>query len=301
MILFFYSAQMAERYEYQAIRNVLRQKYNHEQYQMEPIEALNVHLDNRGISFYIDDRLLDVGRLRKVFLIDLGKITISTLSYRIFALKQFESMGISVVNTPECVLLCRNKLATYFALLKRSLPIVPTVALSRMSLSYSVPFRSPTTLVKPLLGTSGIGIELLPSTTTDRNNFLADYITRYELPLVQPFLEKKGNCDLRLLVAGNQVLSAMRRCIPPGQIATNVARGGVPTPVELSQDIKSLAIQAAECVGGTVVTVDIIMDPTNTPSVLEVNGFARWKGLQKVTSFDIGTALVRVLMEDHVS
>lgn len=299
MIGFIYSEEMAYRYEYQTIRDFLQNNYKEgSDYILLSIENLHVLL-NGDITVLLGKERLDVESLEKVYLIDLGNITLTTLSYRIYLLKYFEELGISVINSPETILLCRNKLATYFALKKYNLSVIQTIGLSRFNkekLNNYILKLNQKLIVKPLLGSMGIGVELVGV-----KKVLSEIEKRLgeeNILIIQKYIPTKDSCDIRVLVIGENVLSGMKRCAKKGSILTNIFQDSTPHPIVLSEDIRSIAIKAAKAIDGEIVTIDFIRNnETNDVFILEINGFARWRGMQKVTKFDITEKLVKYLME----
>ena len=286
---------MDYRYEYNAIKNFLQDNYYEGvDYLLVPIEDINVKVDN-GVAFFKGGDKLEIESVERIYLIDLGKITLSTLQYRIYLLKYFEDIGIEVINSSETILLCRNKIAAYFNFKKEGLPIIPTVSLSSDTTSqiwYNLLGKlGKNFMVKPLLGSRGIGIEYLNISRS--KNRLKNRLIEERILVIQKFIPPKNTCDMRALVMGNKVLSAMKRCTKRGSFLTNIYQGGSPYPTELPQNVKSMAIQAARAVNGEIVTVDFIEhEDTNEIFILEVNGFARWEGMQKVTDFNITEKIV---------
>ena len=78
----------------------------------------------------------------------------------------------------------------------------------------------------------------------------------------------------------------------------NVARGARCVPCVLEPGLAALAESAAEALGMDYAGVDLVPDASNPQGaqVIEVNGVAAWRGLQRVTGFDIAQALVDDLL-----
>ena len=89
--------------------------------------------------------------------------------------------------------------------------------------------------------------------------------------LVQQLVPPTGN-DLRLIVAGNRVVGAVRREAAVGEWRTNVALGARRHPVEPPLRAVSLAVAAAQATGGALVGVDLLPMPDGEFTILEING-----------------------------
>jgi len=88
--------------------------------------------------------------------------------------------------------------------------------------------------------------------------------------LLQELLPSPGR-DLRLLVAGGDVIGAGERLAAPGEWRTNVSLGGTKRPVDPPPRARQLARAAAAAVGGDLVGVDLL--PVGADyAVVELNG-----------------------------
>jgi len=88
--------------------------------------------------------------------------------------------------------------------------------------------------------------------------------------LVQELVPSPGY-DLRLVVAGGEVIAASERVAAPGDWRTNVSLGGSLRPAEPSADARALAVAAAAALGADLVGVDL-MPTASGYLVLELNG-----------------------------
>ncbi len=133
------------------------------------------------------------------------------------------------------------------------------------------------------------------------------YLQRFVPALAEP------GFDWRVLVIGGRARAAMRRvsacwvhnvaqgarCEPQplvdadGRLADEGADGAV---VRGSHGLADVAERAAAALGLDYAGVDLMPTPDG-PTVIEVNGVAAWRGLQRVTGFDIARAIVDDLID----
>lgn len=296
MNIIIYSNELKHRWEYHELRRYII-RTNNTYYKFVPIEEINIYIDNSTIRFYIDDKLLNVNDINLIFILDLGKLSRHNLLYRIGILEYLQNKGIKIINSPNVLLLSKNKLLTYFRLVNSGIPIIPTMALS--SVNYDkIAFKKllPNPIVKPIARGGGINVRrLLNNSNIEIEKTIQEFLSESDIPLFQKFINKKDNCDIRVFVCGYRVLAAMKRCSEPGQVVTNISRGGKPMRVKLNKHIRELAVSTAKLIKGEIITVDIIEDNNGHLYVLEVNGYPRWKGLQQVTDFNIVEKIIDYL------
>jgi RimK family alpha-L-glutamate ligase len=89
--------------------------------------------------------------------------------------------------------------------------------------------------------------------------------------LVQELIPPQGH-DLRLVVAGNTVVGAVRRVAAPGEWRTNVALGARREPTVPPASACELALAAARAIEADLVGVDLLPTPDGGYVVLELNG-----------------------------
>ena len=97
-----------------------------------------------------------------------------------------------------------------------------------------------------------------------------------------------------MLVVGGRAVTAMRRI--SAHWIHNVAQGARCEPAELTPTLADLAEGAAQALEMDYAGVDLIPGSDGI-QVLEVNGVAAWRGLQRVTGFNIARAIVDDLLD----
>jgi [lysine-biosynthesis-protein LysW]--L-2-aminoadipate ligase len=105
---------------------------------------------------------------------------------------------------------------------------------------------------------------------------------------------KRPPRDIRTIVVGDQIVTAVYRYAPPDEWRTNVAIGGKTEACPITKELEETVINASKVVGGGVLGVDAMENGTEF-SVHEINHTVEFKGAALVSRNDIGAAII-----DHV-
>jgi ribosomal protein S6--L-glutamate ligase len=147
-------------------------------------------------------------------------------------------------------------------------------------------------VVKPLFGSEGRGIARITDEALAERAF--KMLAQLGAALyVQEFIPHEG-CDLRLLVIGQRVLGMRRRSTHDWR--TNVSRGAIGEPLEVTPELAELALRAAAAVDAQIAGVDLLPARDGGLYALEVNAVPGWKALAKVLHVDAAR-----LVLDHVA
>jgi glutathione synthase/RimK-type ligase-like ATP-grasp enzyme len=117
--------------------------------------------------------------------------------------------------------------------------------------------------------------------------------------IAQKLVAPRGH-DLRLVVAADRVVGAVRRVAAAGEWRTNVALGARREPAAPPDEACAAALGAARAVGGALVGVDLLPADLGTWTVLEVNGAVDFTSAYSLDDdvFAVATrALRRVVVE----
>jgi ribosomal protein S6--L-glutamate ligase len=147
-------------------------------------------------------------------------------------------------------------------------------------------------VVKPLFGSEGRGIARITDEALAERAF--KMLVQLGAALyVQEFIPHEG-CDLRLLVIGKRVLGMRRRSALDWR--TNVSRGAVGEPLEVTPELADLALRSAAAVDAQIAGVDLLPTRDGQLYALEVNAVPGWKALAKALHVDVAR-----LVLDHVA
>jgi [lysine-biosynthesis-protein LysW]---L-2-aminoadipate ligase len=218
-------------------------------------------------------------------------------------LRGMRSRGIAVLNGPEAILACHDKLVTALRLGRAGLPHPETAYLSAASGRRDVSRLRYPVVVKPRFGSRGAhvfrcdGPEELGA-LLGRLRKLGWF--RRQGALVQELVPPAGH-DLRLLVAGGRVVGAVRRVAAPGEWRTNVSLGAVRRPVRPQPGECELAVAAARAAGADLAGVDLIPRPDGSFAVLEVNGAPEFTAAYSLDGRNVfEAALIALLLPEPV-
>ena len=218
-------------------------------------------------------------------------------------LRGMRTRGVTVLNGPEALLACHDKLVTALRLGRAGLPHPETAYLSAASSRRDVSRLRFPLVVKPRFGSRGEHVS-----RCDDSEALGAVLARLRKTgwfrrqgaLIQELVPPAGH-DLRLLVAGGRVVGAVRRIASPGEWRTNVALGAVRRPVQPQPSECELAVAAASAVGADLAGVDLIPRPDGSFAVLEVNGAPEFTAAYSLDGRDVFEAvLVSLLLPEPV-
>jgi RimK family alpha-L-glutamate ligase len=218
-------------------------------------------------------------------------------------LRGLRARGIAVLNGPEALLACHDKLVTALRLGRAGLPHPETAYLSAASSRRDVSRLRYPIVVKPRFGSRGEHVSRCEDSDA-LGSLLASLRKnrwfRRQGALIQELVPPVGQ-DLRLLVAGGRVVGAVRRIAPPGEWRTNVALGAVRRPVQPQPAECVLAVAAAAAAGADLAGVDLIPRPDGSFAVLEVNGAPEFTAAYSLDGRDVFEAvLVSLLLPEPV-
>ena len=221
---------------------------------------------------------------------------------RLGVLHALRELGVPVYNDARAIERSVDKSMTSLLLHAAGIATPPTWAVESRAQAQRIVMREGAAghalVLKPLFGSQGKGLQLVGAVDGVHRALPAlhgtygslAYLQRFIAPLTAP------GFDWRVLVVGGRALTAMRRV--SRHWVHNVAQGAACEPAALTPDLAGLAQDAARALDIDYAGVDIMPSASGPPlQVIEVNGVAAWQGLQRVTGFNIASAIVVDLFE----
>lgn len=252
------------------------------------IMDMSVCIETAKSRFWCGDR--EITEIDLCFLRSFGPGSCDQITRRISMMEHLESSGVHVVNPTYACMKVRDKYSMSYILAKAGLPIPKTYVTEMAGWAYRVSQDFSQIVYKPIVGGLGFGSMKFGDSDMAFNAFKT--LERLGHPLyVQEYLDKP-NRDIRVFVIGDKVLTSIYRISPSGKWKTNVAQGSQVKAFKLSSELAEIALKAVNAVGLLYAGIDII-ETSNGPVVLEVNGSPSWQGIQQATGINVAEHLVR--------
>jgi RimK family alpha-L-glutamate ligase len=196
--------------------------------------------------------------------------TVDGIEEGLWCLERLELGSVFVLNRALTLRLAHDKLATAEALAAAALPH-PRTRLVAAGDSPPLPFPL---VLKPRFGSWGRDVVRCEH-PADYEAALTEYSERRWFQtagaVAQALVPPLGH-DLRLVVAGGEVIGSVRRVAPPGEWRTNIALGARREPIDANPAACELAVAAAQAIGADLVGVDLLPLGPGRYVVLELNG-----------------------------
>jgi gamma-F420-2:alpha-L-glutamate ligase len=211
-----------------------------------------------------------------------------TTYFTLAVLRQFERMGVAMINGADAVEACADKLQTLQLLSASGLPI-PRTILAKFPVDVDVIEKELgfPVVVKTLRSTRGAGVVLcqdreqfdnLASLLGDSNPS-ADFI-------FQKYIRSSHGRDVRLLVIGGKVAAAMERRSRNGGFKSNISLGGIGASITPPPEMADLAVKAAEALHLDIAGVDLLYDERGY-RICEANSSPGFVGLENACHISV--------------
>jgi len=206
--------------------------------------------------------------------------------------RQFEQMDVFCVNSSRGIMNSRDKLRSLQILSRHHIGIPATTFVRNREdvLPAIERVGGAPVIIKLLEGTQGIGVILADSVRIARAIIETLQSTKQNV-LIQKYISESKGQDIRALVVGDRVVSAIRRIARDQEFRSNVHRGGRVEPADLDEQYQRTAVKAAQVMGLRVAGVDIL-EADDGPQVLEVNSSPGLQGIETATGMDIAGAII---------
>lgn len=262
-------------------------------------KALYEKTQSIGIkSKIVDAKTLSIGTCSKAKDLQLGDVILqrSVSYYRgLYLTACLEFLGFKVINRFEVGQVCGNKLTTSIRLAENKIPTPKTqFAFSAESGLETIKNTGFPVVLKPVVGSWGRGI--YPLRDLETASMIIEMREEDDSPLsriyyIQEMVDRPSR-DIRCIVIGDQVLTAIYRYSSQSEWRTNVALGGKVELAPITKEMEDLALRAAKAVGGGILGVDMMEDKNRGLVVHEVNNTVEFRGAASVSKADIPNQMI---------
>ena len=199
---------------------------------------------------------------------------------------------------PEAFSVVHDKFLTHIILQQSKIPmpktyLASTVQSSRMLLdkvNYPI-------IMKLLQGTQGKGVLFADSHAAASS--ILDTLSSLNQPfIIQEFIDT-GGVDTRVIVAGDKIIGSMVRRAGPNEQRANIHSGGKGQAINISDEVKKLAIKASKALKMDLGGIDIL-DGGKGPVVIEANLSPGLQGITEATKENIAGKIAKFLYEKTV-
>jgi ribosomal protein S6--L-glutamate ligase len=254
------------------------------------VEKCQLYFDNRRPEIFYNNKKI------KGCDILIPRVSVSNdIDLEISIVKQFQMMGISVLNKYLPIARGKNKLRNLQLLTYKGIPVPRTLVVRKLEYldegielvgGYPVIIKSP-------FGSYGVGVAIVES---KRSLYSAlDIIwksTSSSILLIQEYMAESMGTDYRAFVIGDKVVASMQRTAPQDDFRSNLHHGGVAQVVTLSAEEQKMAVRASQALNLDLAGVDLLRTKKG-PMIMEVNPNPGFEGLMKASGVDIPAEMVR--------
>jgi ribosomal protein S6--L-glutamate ligase len=220
------------------------------------------------------------------------RIGASITNYGLAVVRQFDLMGVPVLNGAVAIARSRDKLRALQLLTRRNID-VPTTVCARSPAGIDAALTlvgGCPAIVKLQQGTQGIGTMIAETPQAVHSLLETLWAMGQDIVLQEYVRESKGR-DIRAIVVGGRVVASMRRTAKPGEFRSNLHRGGKGDRVGLPKSYRLAAIHAAKVMGLEVAGVDML-EGRGGPRILEINSSPGLEGIERASEVDVASAIV---------
>lgn len=223
-----------------------------------------------------------------------GAAPTQKIFFRLDLLSAIEAYGIKIINSRQSLEIASDKFLTSLFLEKHKIPTPKTVICEDPDDALeSFDELGGDMIIKPLYGSRGVGI-----TRVNDRGFAENVIYALgqlnEIFYLQEFIEHY-NRDIRILVIGDKTIAGMYRVSDNWK--TNIHAGARSEPLEITNELESLAVKAAKVTKTEIAGVDIV-ESERGYLVLEVNSIPGFTALQKVTDINLAAEIVSYFLKN---
>lgn len=249
---------------------------------------ISVKIDNNNF-----ERRFEKLNPRAALVRGIGAASTQQIFFRLDILTAIEAFGVQLINSREALEIASDKFLTSLFLEHNNIPTPKTIVCEdEEDALQAFEELGKDVVLKPLYGSKGIGIVRINDKAFAENVIYSLEQLNFVFYL-QKFIEHY-NRDIRILVLGNKAIAGMYRVSDNWK--TNIHAGAKMQPLELTNELKNLAVKAAQVTHTQIAGVDII-ESEEGYQVIEVNSIPGFTALQKVTEINLCEEIVSYFLK----
>ena len=258
------------------------------------ISRLNAESIENGIDFTYGDKKISIegGLIRNLGFIS----TTEQFIKRFDVLKELERSGVVLMNSPEAMLLARDKFSSLMRMKRAGIPVPNTALVEDPFEVMRLVQKWGEVVIKPVVGSLGLGS--VKVSDPDIAFRIAKSILSVNQPVyVQKYI-KKPDRDIRVIVIGDSVLGSIYRISKSGW-KTNIAQGAIAQQILVPDaELEELSLKSVKVLGLDYAGIDIIEDTVEGGyKIIEVNAAPLWTGFASATNINPAKHIVNYLLE----
>jgi ribosomal protein S6--L-glutamate ligase len=251
---------------------------------LDPVRV-EMHLADSPGAYYERKRL---GRTDVV----VPRIAPSVQAYGLAVVNHFEMLGIPTLNSAAGIAASRNKMRALQLLAAGGVQVPPTVMAANASdLKALVELVGGLPVLIKLLTPSERPLVMVCESLQSMEAALEAVLSMGHNLVVQRYVRRKRERDLRALVVGEKVIAWVERRPRPGRLLHTLARGAKLKSVKVPSALDQLAVKAARVVGLDIAAVDLL-EAAAGPMVFDVNSSPGLKDLERATGKDLALPII---------
>ena len=206
--------------------------------------------------------------------------------------RQFDLMGVPVLNNAIAIARSRDKLRAMQLLTKKDIDVPRTVcARTPESVDVALSFIGGTpAIVKLQQGAQGIGTMIAETPQAVTSLLETLWAMGQDIILQEYIAESKGR-DYRAIVVGGRVVATMRRQAKKGEFRSNLHRGGAGVRVKMDRRYSQAAVASVKVMGLEVAGVDML-EGRDGPKILEINSSPGLEGIERTSGVDVAGSII---------
>jgi len=213
--------------------------------------------------------------------------------YGFVVLRQFQAMGIPLVNGLEGVTIARHQFITLQTLSAAGIRVPDSCFVTRADSFFAAvdQLGGYPVIVKQPFGMGGDGVVKIDD-RSGAQTCVANMLDPVKGLVVQRFFAPKARMDARILVIGGRVAGAVHLTPVPGDFRTNIHQKGQATGFDPPKALADMAVSAARACSLDIAGIDMMVEKEGLPHVVEVNYSPGFRGLEAATGTDIAKKII---------